>query len=126
MDDDQSQGGDDYAHQETDYGDHADDTFNVWVELGALNRDLQRVLDFSPMHRHIIKFKSSSPEAEEFIHDPLSALIAAGIPDVHAKSRVTSTILHHERGLRKRIIRAAVNVEAATGDVAIEYDKETW
>lgn len=112
--------------EDLDYSPHEEDTFNAWVELGALDPKQQRVLDHSPMHRFTKKMKSSSEEAEEFIHEPLKVLLADGIPGVREDSRVTSTIVHHERGLKKHIIRATVNVERSTGDVAIEYDKETW
>jgi hypothetical protein len=109
-----------------DYGPYEADIFNVWVELGAADPDDQRVLHLSPMRRYIKNVKSSSPEANKLIHQPLRALLDEGIPGVTESSRITSTILHHERGLNKRIIRIAISVEEESGDVAMEFDKQTW
>jgi hypothetical protein len=116
----------DKGGEPVDYGPHDESTFNVWVELGARNPDDQPILDFAPMNRYTKKLKSSSPEADLLIHTPLTALLADRIPGVTEESRVTTTVLHHERGLRKRIIRATISVEASTGDVSMELDKETW
>jgi len=38
---------------------------------------------------------------------------------------VTTLVLHHERGLNYRIIRAKATVEGSTGDVSMTLDKET-
>ena len=111
---------------DVDYGPHEEDTFNVWVELGAADPEQRRFLEYSPMRRYIKKVKSSSPEAEQLIHRPLDVLLEDRIPGVTKDSCITSTVLHHERGLDYRIMRATVNVEESSGDVAIEYDKETW
>ncbi len=111
---------------EVDYGPHEEDTFNVWIEMGAIRNNEQRFLDHSPSRTYILKAKSSTPEAEQLIHEPLDALLAAEIPGVTQDSRITSTVVHHERGLRFRIIRAKATVEQSSGDVHIEYDKETW
>jgi hypothetical protein len=117
---------DDEGYRTLDYGPHEEGTFNVWVELGARNPDDQGILEFAPMNRYTKKLKSSSPEADALIHNPLETLLADRIPGVTPESRITTTVLHHERGLRKRIIRASISVEASTGDVGMELDKETW
>ncbi|HEY8171117.1 MAG TPA: hypothetical protein VIH24_08495 [Candidatus Limnocylindria bacterium] len=117
---------DDQPYDEIDYGPHEAATFNTWVELGARNPDDQGVLEFAPMTRYTKKLKSSSPEAEALIHGPLQALLEDRIPGVTPESSITTTVLHHERGLRKRIIRATISVESSTGDVSMEFDKETW
>ncbi|HEX7225463.1 MAG TPA: hypothetical protein VF367_07780 [Candidatus Limnocylindria bacterium] len=111
---------------EVDYGPHEDDTFNVWIEFGARDDTEARYLEHSPSRTFILKAKSSSDEAEQLLHEPLDALLAAEIPGVTPASRITSTVLHHERGLRYRIIRAKATVEQSSGDVHIEFDKETW
>jgi hypothetical protein len=106
-----------------DYSPHDEDTFNVWVELGALNPDLQRIIDHSPFTRHTIKVKSSSPEAEELIHRPLERLLRDGIPGVHEGSRVVSRIIHHERGLDRRIIFVTATVDD-DGNATLDYEKQ--
>lgn len=113
------------GHDEVDYAPHEEDTFNIWVELGALDRDQQRFLDHDPARRFIIKVKSSSPEAEDLIHEPLAFLLKREVPGVTPESRITSTFLRHERGYRRRIIRAAATVDQTSGDVDLEFDKET-
>jgi hypothetical protein len=119
--------------QDVDYSPHDDDSFNTWVELGALDPEQQPMIEHSPMRRFTIKFKSSSPEAEAIIHQPLGVLLEHGVPGVteHGvpgvteESRITSVVLHHERGLNYKIIRVTANVEQASGDVSLEFDKET-
>jgi hypothetical protein len=112
------------GYDEVDYSPHEEDTFNAWVELGALDRDQQRFLDYDPIRRFIIKVKSSSDEAEALIHEPLGFLLAAEIPGVTPSSRITSVFNHHERGYRYRIIRAIAKVDQGTGDVTLDFDKE--
>ena len=114
------------GYDEVDYSPHEDSTFNVWVELGARDPAQQAHLDNSPYTEYTIKVKSSSPEAEDLIHEPLEYMLRERIPGVTKGSRVTSTINHHERGMRYRIIRATARVEPSTGDVLMVYDKETW
>jgi hypothetical protein len=112
-------------YEEIDYSPHDEASFNRWVELGALDPEQQPVIDHSPMRRFTIKFKSSSPEAEAIIHQPLGVLLEHRVPGVSKDSRITTVVLHHERGLNKKIIRATVNVEQSSGDVSMELDKET-
>jgi hypothetical protein len=112
--------------EQVDYGPHDDDTFDVWVELGALNPDEQRFFDFSPIKRYEKKLKSSSPEANKLIRTPLDALMADEIPGVTPDSCITTTVFHHERGLNKRIIRAVISVEQSSGNVDMTLEKETW
>jgi hypothetical protein len=116
----------DDRYDQIDYSPHPDSSFNVWVELGARDPDQQSMLDDSPYTEHTIKVKSSSPEAEDLIHEPLEYMLRDGIPGVTKSSRVTSIINHHERGMRYRIIRATAKVEKSSGDVLLTYDKETW
>lgn len=111
--------------EKIDYSPHDEASFNVWVELGALDPEQQPFIEHAPMRRFIIKFKSSSPEAEAIIHQPLRVLIDHEVPGVTEESRITTVVLHHERGLNKKIIRATVSVEQSSGDVSMELDKET-
>lgn len=111
--------------EDVDYGAHTDDTFNVWVELGAKNPDDQRILDLSPIKWYTIKVKSSSPEAEALIHTPLEVLLERNTPGVTQSSRVTSRVVHHERGLWWKIIFVTATVDEESGDVTIDYDKHT-
>lgn len=113
-------------YEEVDYSPHDEASFNRWAELGAMDPEQQSVVDHSPMRRFTIKLKSSSPEAEQIIHQPLRFLLEQKVPGVTEKSRITTVVLHHERGLNYRIIRATANVEQASGDVSLELDKETW
>ncbi len=116
----------DDRYDEVDYSPHEESSFNVWVELGARDPAQESILDNSPYIEYTIKVKSSSPEAEQLIHEPLEYMLEHRIPGVTKSSRVTSTINHHERGMRYRIIRATARVEKSSGDVLLTYDKETW
>jgi hypothetical protein len=111
------------SYEEVDYSPHDDSTFNVWVRLGAADPDQQSILDNSPLDRHEIKLKSSSPEAEQMIHEPLGVLIAAEIPRVTERSRIDSHIPNHHIGLRYRIIRVLATVDD-DGNVSLQYDKQ--
>lgn len=113
------------GYLDVDYSPHNDEDFNVWTELGALHPEEQHRLEDDPSRLYIIKVKSSSPEAEQLIHQPLAFLLEHSIPGVTEASRVTTLVLHHERGLNYRIIRAKATVEGSTGDVSMTLDKET-
>jgi hypothetical protein len=113
------------ANGKPDYSPHEDVSFNTWVELGALDPEQQPMIEHSPMRRFTIKFKSSSPQAEAIIHQPLQVLLEHDVAGVTEESRITSVVLHHERGLNYKIIRVTANVEQASGDVSLEFDKET-
>jgi hypothetical protein len=47
------------------------------------------------------------------------------VPGVHPQSRMTTTILHHHRGLERKIIVLSATIEQQTGDVSLVVDKET-
>lgn len=111
---------------EVDYEPHDESTFDRWIELGALDQDDQRVLEHSPLRRFEIKLKSSSDEAERMLHEPLQELLDHKIPGVQGESRVESHVHRHERGMRRRIIRVIASVDQGSGDVVLNYDKETW
>jgi hypothetical protein len=106
-----------------DYSPHEEGSFNRWVELGPKNPDDAPVTDFEPLTRWAVKFQSSSPQAEDFIHDPLKAMIDAGVPGVSAGSRIETHIMNHEKGLRHRIIRVTATVDT-DGNVSNSIHKE--
>jgi len=114
------------TNEEIDYSPYEEDSFNVWVELGARHSDQQHRLANDPLHRYVFQVKSSSPEAEELIHAPLEVLLAHQIPGVHEASRITTTVTNHHLGLRYRIIRASATVDDSSGDVALQIHKQTW
>jgi hypothetical protein len=100
-------------------------SFGIWVEIGAKNPDQQRFLDVGLSVTWERREPSGSPWVMRLLRNPVPALREAGVPGVHKDSRVTTTILHHHRGLFKKIIRIKATVEQQTGDVALELDKET-
>ena len=112
--------------EQIDYSPYEEDSFNVWVELGALDSAQQDLLANDPLHRYVFHVKSSSPEAEELIHAPLDVLLAHEVPGVHEASRITTTVINHHLGLRYRIIRASATVDDSSGDVALQLHKQTW
>ena len=111
--------------QEADYTPEELASFGIWVEIGAKNPDQQPLLDVGLSVTWVRREPSGSPWVMKLLRNPVPALIQAGVPGVHEGSRVTTTILHHHRGLEKKIIRISATVEQQTGDVALELDKET-
>jgi hypothetical protein len=100
-------------------------SFGIWVEIGARDPDQQQFLDVGLSVTWERREPSGSPWVMKLLRNPVPVLKQAGVPGVHDGSRVTTTILHHHRGLEKKIIRVRVVVEGQTGDVALELDKET-
>ena len=100
-------------------------SFGIWVPLGARDPDQQRFLDIG----FSITWERREPSGSEWVMDllknPIPVLMRERVPGIHARSRLRTTILHHHRGLEKKIIRIAVTVERQTGDGEIEIDKET-
>ena len=124
-DDDQQQyggkgGGDDYTDIERAAFERG------WIELGAKTSEDQPYLDVGLSRRWERRDPSGDDNVIEMIRDPLPALLQAPeLEGVHEDSRVTTTILHHQRGLRYRIIVTTATVEQTTGDVSLVIDKET-
>ena len=56
------------------------------------------------------RFKSSSDDAERFIHHPLKALLQAGIAGVNPDAKVVTSVLNHELTLSKVHLFAIVTV----------------
>ena len=59
------------------------------------------------------RFKSSSPDSELFIHDPLTAMVDV-VPGVTRDSRVTTIVINHDMTLAKvhLLVMAVVAAEA--------------
>ena len=106
------------------YSEDEERSFGVWVQLGARDPDQLPLLDVGLSSRWERREPSGSAWVFELLKNPIKILRQAGVPGVHPKSRVTTTILHHHRGLEKKIIKVSVTVEQSTGDVALELDKE--
>lgn len=100
-------------------------SFGIWVELGARNPDQQALLDGSLS----VKWERREPSGSEWVFDllknPIPVLVREHVPGVHPQSRMTTTILHHHRGLQRKIIVVSATIEQQTGDVALVLDKET-
>ena len=113
------------ANGDTDYTDEEIASFGIWVELGAKNPDQQVFLDVGLSKRWERRDPSGSQWVKDLIANPVRHLLnEPDIVGVGENSRVTTTILHHERGLEHRIIKTGVVVELQSGDVAVEIDKE--
>ena len=100
-------------------------SFGIWVEIGAKNPDQQQYLDVGLSHRWERREPSGSEWVFDLLKNPVPVLLKEKVPGVTGRSRVTTTILHHHRGLEKKIIRIKATVEEQSGDVALELDKET-
>jgi hypothetical protein len=100
-------------------------SFGVWVPLGAKDPEQQKFLDVGLS----IKWERREPSGSEWVFDllknPIPVLRRERVPGITANSHLTTTILHHHRGLEKKIIRITVTVEQQSGDGTIEIDKET-
>lgn len=111
--------------QRADYTEQELASFGIWVELGAKDPDQQPLLDGSLS----VKWERREPSGSEWIFDllrnPIAVLMRERVPGVHLQSRITTTILHHHRGLERKIIVASATIEQQTGDVALVLDKET-
>jgi hypothetical protein len=111
--------------EEPDYSEDERASFGIWVPLGAKDPDQQRFLDIGlsiPWER---REPSGSPWVRALLMNPLPLLLRERVPGLTPRSRLRTTILHHHRGLEKKIIRITVRVEEQTGDGEIEIDKET-
>lgn len=100
-------------------------SFGIWVEIGAKNPDQQPYLDVGLSDRWERREPSGSEWVIDLLKNPIRELRKEKVLGVTLRSRVTTTILHHHRGLEKKIIRIAATIERHSGDVAMEIDKET-
>lgn len=111
--------------QDDEYTPEEREAFGKWVELGAKQSDLQRFLDVGMSIRWERREPSGSPFVMDLLRNPVAVLLREKVPHVRERSRVTTTILHHHRGLERRIIVMTATVEEETGDVSLVIDKET-
>jgi hypothetical protein len=114
-----SSGGDpDYSKEELA-------SFGKWVPLGAKDSAQQPLLDVGLS----VKWERREPSGSEWIKkllmNPIPLLMQEKVPGLRPTSRLTTVILHHQRGLEKKIIRLAITVEQQSGDAVMEIDKET-
>jgi hypothetical protein len=120
MDDEDQQG----TYEEGLYTEAEIASFGITVELGAKNPDEQQFIDVGKSDRWERREPSGSGWVIKLLRNPVKILMQEGVPYVREDSKVTTVILHHERGLEKKIIRIAAVVERHSGDVALEIDKE--
>ena len=69
-----------------------------------------------------VDLDSGSPEAFIALHDPAGWLQSRGLEDVTGK-KLTTTIVNHEHGLRKRIIRVSGPWANKAGGWTITFTK---
>lgn len=100
-------------------------SFGIWVELGAKDPEKQPYLDVGLSGRWERREPSGSEWVKKLLMNPIPVLMQERVPGLHPRSTLTTTILHHHRGLEKRIIRITVTVEQQSGDAHMEIDKET-
>jgi hypothetical protein len=70
-----------------------------WTEVPL--RGIVPGLDVVPFGLWYYGVKSSSPDSEQFIHDPLAAMIDEehGVTGVTPKSKVTTLVINHDKTL---------------------------
>jgi hypothetical protein len=124
--DDQAGGSEqDEASESPDYTEEEQAAFGVWVELGAREPSQQPLLDLSFSVKWERREPSGSGWVMRLLRNPIPLLLEERVPGVRPDSRVTTTILHHHRGLERRVIVVTATVEQQSGDVALVIDKET-
>lgn len=113
------------------YTQQEEDGFGTWVELGARDPELQWILDGSLSRRWERREASGSDWVMNLLLEPRERLLEEqghddrGPAGITEDSLVTTTILHHHRGLRYRVIVTTLTVEQSSGDVSLVIDKET-
>ena len=103
--------------------------FNQWRPVESLFPEGD---DESPPRVYAAKFKSSSRQAEIFIHDPISALVGddesiTGIPGIgrdDLPARVTTFVINHDATLAKKIIRVAATVGPDSVGITVHKEGE--
>lgn len=104
------------------YADQDPESFNQWFPLEHQH------LEGTPFKFYFIKLKSGSEEAVELFMDPRSTLRGnveslAALPGVDEETRVTTTIIGHERTLRVRLLFAVATVDQQDNSVSITSHK---
>lgn len=122
----------------TEYG--PDQGFNTWIRLddpelftedAKANPVIGGLLD-APFKLYFVQFKSSTREAEYFVHTPLATLGdqvegIAGDPDVPPDAHLMTLVMNHHRTLAYKIMRATAMVERSDNpgtEVGLTIHKE--
>jgi hypothetical protein len=106
------------------YADQDPESFNQWFPLE------HEGLAGLPFKLYFAKVKSNSPEAIELFMDPINALrgnsesLLAALPGVDAETRVTTTIIGHERTLRLRAILLMATYDEQDNSVSLTSHKQ--
>jgi hypothetical protein len=103
--------------------------FNTWMLVESLFPEGE---DESPPTVYAAKFKSSSRQAEIFIHDPISALVGddesiTGIPGMgrdDLPARVTTFVINHDATLAKKIIRVVATVNSDSVGITVHKEDD--
>lgn len=69
------------------------------------------------------RFKSSSSDAERFIHDPLGEMVKAPLLEVTPEFTVTTIVVRHELQLRKHPMIVLVLIAHATATAVVTIYK---
>lgn len=110
-------------HEDNDlYADQDPESFNQWFPLEHEH------LAGAPFKFYFLKLKSGSPEAIELFMDPRSALRGLeslpALEGVDEATRITTTIVGHERTLKVRIMYMMASKDQQDNSVAIMSNKE--
>ena len=119
------QGAEASSGEDPDYSEEELASFGKWVPLGANEQAQQPLLDVGLSIKWERREPSGSEWVKKLLMNPIPMLMQEKVPGLHPRSRLTTVILHHHRGLEKKIIRIAVTVEQQSGDAHMEIDKET-
>ena len=111
--------------------DLTDDQPSAWVRLELKGTELEPHDNTEiPIQLVARRFKSSSVECDEFIHNPLGYLIEAqrtdGILDevvLDTNWKVTTHIVNHHQTLRARHLYALVSANGSESTVGIQLNK---
>lgn len=120
-----SEGTEAASSEEPDYSEEELASFGIWVPLGAKDPAQQPLLDVGLSIKWERREPSGSEWVKKLLMNPIPLLMQEKVPGLHPRSHLTTVILHHHRGLEKKIIRIAVTVEQQSGDAHMEIDKET-
>ena len=86
-------------------------SFDEWTEV-----------EEGPPHKRVMDCAGPGPKANKMLYEPLQELARDGDPHATDDALVTSTIINHERGLRKRIIRITSTCDG-DGRIDLLFDK---
>ncbi|HEX3219864.1 MAG TPA: hypothetical protein VHU77_07555 [Candidatus Limnocylindria bacterium] len=117
-------GGDSYADDDP-YANDDPRSFNEWFPLHG------DYLDELPFRLFYCKLKSNSPQAEELLFDPLKALrgnsetLLPALPvELNDDSRVTTTLVQHNRTMRFRAILFVATYDDQDQSVSLTSHKQ--